>query len=418
MAEYLGKYKGKEIDEALDLAKTALQEHQDISKLATKEELTQMNIPASFYNNQNKIGGIADFPFGYSGGNMGMVEAPYNTDGYDVGFIGEAGATEDESAGVFFWIQSTLYKYTLSDLLKGEYINIQLTNGTIGLKLTQSVGGAPPMPRYKLWVVNNSMYDPIVIKYRLFKKKTVLPYEWLPNDIAKTSNLDDKQNKLTAGDGINIDENNTISCTLDTSLYKVVTTLPDKGEENKIYLVQSEDTEEYNIYNEYAYVNGAWEALGKYKATIDLTPYAKKEDIPADYVSYNEQSLTDAQKAQVKTNLGIVDVANKEEMLVMKAYIYDLSGNLTQSQVESAFNVTFDQLIAGIKAGKAIIITSSSTENGNYNIVFGATYTLTSAGKLNTLSMMWWQYSNWCTLSMAYNTSYDDYTVTVTKKTA
>ncbi len=229
--------------------------------------------------------------------------------------------------------------------------------------------------------------------------------------------ISSKQDKLIEGEGISL-VGNTISCTHDKTLYKIVTELPTEGEEHKIYLIVSDEPEEYNVYNEYAYINGTWEQLGKYKATIDLTPYAKKEDIPNDYLSYNEQSLTDKQKAQVKTNLGIVDTASKEEMLVMKAYIYDLSGNLTQTQVEAAFSVTFDALIAGIKAGKAIIITSSSSENGNYNIVFGATYTLTSAGKLNTLSMMWWQYSNWCTLSMSYNSSYDDYTVSVTKKSA
>lgn len=226
-----------------------------------------------------------------------------------------------------------------------------------------------------------------------------------------------KQDNLIEGEGISI-VNNVISCTHDKTLYKIVTELPTTGEEHKIYLIVSEESEEYNVYDEWAYINGSWEQLGKYKATVDLTPYAKKTEIPTDYVSYNPQSLTDEQKKQVKTNLGIVDTANKEEMLVMKAYIYDMSGYYTQEQLESAFSVTIDNLIAGIKAGKAIIITSSSSENGNYNIVFGATYTLTTAGKLNTLSMMWWQYSNWCTLSATLNASYGDYTVSVTKKSA
>lgn len=226
-----------------------------------------------------------------------------------------------------------------------------------------------------------------------------------------------KQDKLIEGEGISI-VGNVISCTHDKTLYKIVTELPATGEEHKIYLIVSEEPEEYNVYDEWAYINGAWEQLGKYKATVDLEPYAKKTDIPTDYVSYNQQTLTDAQKAQVKTNLGITDGGSKEEMLVMKAYIYDMSGYYTQAQLESAFSVTIDALIAGIKAGKAIIITSSSTENGNYNIVFGATYTLTTAGKLNTLSMMWWQYSNWCTLSATLNASYGDYTVSVTKKSA
>lgn len=41
--EYRLKYKGKEIDDRLDLAGTAIQEHQDISGLATKEEVSKLD---------------------------------------------------------------------------------------------------------------------------------------------------------------------------------------------------------------------------------------------------------------------------------------------------------------------------------------------------------------------------------------
>ena len=41
--EYRLKYKGKEIDDRLDLAGTAIQEHQDISGLATKEEVAKLD---------------------------------------------------------------------------------------------------------------------------------------------------------------------------------------------------------------------------------------------------------------------------------------------------------------------------------------------------------------------------------------
>ena len=112
-----------------------------------------------------------------------------------------------------------------------------------------------------------------------------------------------KQDKLVEGDGISI-EGNVISCIHDKTLYKVVTELPMVGEEHKIYLVVSTDPEENNIYNEYAYINGAWEMLGTYKATIDLEPYAKKEDIPTDVVKYTEQELTDEEKKQARTNIG------------------------------------------------------------------------------------------------------------------
>jgi hypothetical protein len=234
----------------------------------------------------------------------------------------------------------------------------------------------------------------------------------------KEKDISGKQDKLIAGDNISIVEN-VISCTHDMALYKVVTALPSVGEEHKIYLIVSEDQEENNIYNEWAYVNGAWEMLGTYKATIDLSPYAKKEDIPTDVLKYTEQTLTEEQKAQAKKNLGISESGGATEMIVMRAYIFDMSGSYTQAQLEAAFSVKLDDLIAGIKAGKAIVITSSSSSNGNYNIVFGCTYTLLSDNKtLNTLSLLWWQYAQWCTLSVAYNSSYGDYDVTISKKEA
>lgn len=93
--------------------------------------------------------------------------------------------------------------------------------------------------------------------------------------------LDKKQNKLTAGTNIKI-EGSTISCTIDTTLYKVVETLPAKpasGDMNKIHLVPSDETATKNVYKEYIWKGDAWEQLGEYQSTVDLTPYIKKSDI-------------------------------------------------------------------------------------------------------------------------------------------
>lgn len=93
--------------------------------------------------------------------------------------------------------------------------------------------------------------------------------------------LDKKQNKLTAGKNIKI-EGSTISCTIDTTLYKVVETLPTKpasGDMNKIHLVPSDETATKNVYKEYIWKGDAWEQLGEYQSTVDLTPYFKKSDI-------------------------------------------------------------------------------------------------------------------------------------------
>lgn len=93
--------------------------------------------------------------------------------------------------------------------------------------------------------------------------------------------LDKKQDKLTAGTNIKI-EGGTISCTIDSTLYKVVETLPAKpasGDMNKIHLVPSDETATKNVYKEYIWKGDAWEQLGEYQSTVDLTPYFKKEDI-------------------------------------------------------------------------------------------------------------------------------------------
>ena len=82
-----------------------------------------------------------------------------------------------------------------------------------------------------------------------------------------------------AGKGIDI-TGNTISCTLDTSLYSIVTELPETGLPNKIYLLPSTKTEEGNIYTEYGYVDNKWEELGKYTPTVNLTPYSRSLKLP------------------------------------------------------------------------------------------------------------------------------------------
>lgn len=86
-----------------------------------------------------------------------------------------------------------------------------------------------------------------------------------------------------AGNGIDI-TGDTISCTLDTSLYSIVTELPETGLPNKIYLLPSTKTEEGNVYTEYGYVDNKWEEIGKYKADVDLSPYSKALHLPSDVI--------------------------------------------------------------------------------------------------------------------------------------
>lgn len=58
----------------------------------------------------------------------------------------------------------------------------------------------------------------------------------------------------------------------------IVNQLPETGANDTIYLVPAEDTETGNNYDEYVYVNNAWEKLGGIQVQVDLTNYVKFTD--------------------------------------------------------------------------------------------------------------------------------------------
>ena len=66
---------------------------------------------------------------------------------------------------------------------------------------------------------------------------------------------------------------------------EIVETLPENANANRnvIYMVRREDGTGQDVYNEYMYINGAWEIIGD--TSVDLTGYAKTEDILVKSVS-------------------------------------------------------------------------------------------------------------------------------------
>lgn len=60
--------------------------------------------------------------------------------------------------------------------------------------------------------------------------------------------------------------------------FQVVTTLPTTGNKGTIYLLSNSGTGT-NIYDEYIYVNDAWEKIGT--TAVDLSDYVKNEDLVA-----------------------------------------------------------------------------------------------------------------------------------------
>ena len=94
-----------------------------------------------------------------------------------------------------------------------------------------------------------------------------------------------KQDKLTAGQGIKI-AGNTISVQVDSTLFVVVTSLPDapaSGNEGKIHLVQLGKTGTNNRYAEYVWrgTTDKWEQLGTISSKMDLSDYSTTEQVKA-----------------------------------------------------------------------------------------------------------------------------------------
>lgn len=60
--------------------------------------------------------------------------------------------------------------------------------------------------------------------------------------------------------------------------YKIVTNLPEIGDENTLYFVPSTSPESNNVYDEYMYIDGMWEYIGSKSLKIDLSNYYNKNE--------------------------------------------------------------------------------------------------------------------------------------------
>lgn len=133
------------------------------------------------------------------------------------------------------------------------------------------------------------------------------------------------QKKLIPGTGIAIDEDGNIRVTLDTSIFKPVSSLPDAPAEedrNKIFLIANASEEEGNFYDEYIWAvndehpDGYWEKIGS--AKIDLSGYLTEEAADEKYQP----------------------IASPEDPYVKKSELPDLSGYLKVEEVNGKKVVT------------------------------------------------------------------------------
>ena len=130
------------------------------------------------------------------------------------------------------------------------------------------------------------------------------------------STLQNKQDKLTAGDGITISPNGVISITNTSTLgfqYKIVTALPSppkKDYENIIYLVPNPRGVNGNIFIEYICINKdsnyIWEQIGSLTTDVNLDDYVTKTEFNAlKSIVLTAQNVTTSSGVAVTVNYNI-----------------------------------------------------------------------------------------------------------------
>lgn len=130
--------------------------------------------------------------------------------------------------------------------------------------------------------------------------------------------LQNKQDKLTAGDGITISSDGVISVTNTSTLgfqYKIVTMLPSpprKDYENIIYLVPNPGGVNGNIFTEYICINKdstyIWEQIGSLTTDVNLDDYVTKNEFNAlKSIALTAQDVTTSSGVAVTVNYNIPD---------------------------------------------------------------------------------------------------------------
>ena len=130
--------------------------------------------------------------------------------------------------------------------------------------------------------------------------------------------LQNKQDKLTAGDGITISPDGVISVTNTSTLgfqYKIVTVLPSpprKDYENIIYLVPNPGGVNGNIFIEYICINKdstyIWEQIGSLTTDVNLDDYVTKTEFNAlKSIVLTAQDVTTSSGVAVTVNYNIPD---------------------------------------------------------------------------------------------------------------
>lgn len=166
----------------------------------------------------------------------------------------------------------------------------------------------------------------------------------------------------------------------------VVSQLPTVGEAGTLYFVPKQDVETTNLYDEYVYINNAWELLGEKQIVIDLSDYYTKqetnnllnnkadtEDIPdltdyiknTDYATANKGGVIKAgHNVSVNATSGVLSVSSLayNDYLIQDNYTFIGKGTL--ENVITGKGLTTKSYVDGLIGDIDTILTALTTGNG------------------------------------------------------
>lgn len=117
----------------------------------------------------------------------------------------------------------------------------------------------------------------------------------------------------------------------------------------------------------------------------------------------------------IQEQINNINPSNVQGFLQLRAYLFNVSGTYTTSELEELLSVSLENLIESMSNGVPITIFSKDSVSANISFVTESNYTLTNDGILNTLTLYWHQYQLWNTLTVTLSGT-DTYTITNTQE--
>lgn len=168
---------------------------------------------------------------------------------------------EDPLGGIIKYYDEELQYWTTIRILEGSIVKVE--------------------ERIQKWVSEKlqEVNDEIDEKIKQFDGRILI----IEGDIRELK--EGKQDKLTAGYGIDIDENNVISCIIDTSLYEIVTELPkDNINSNKIYILIEPSADAVNLLEDIT-VSEYLHSITEDEVVLELYPQSATDS--HNYIAFN-----------------------------------------------------------------------------------------------------------------------------------